>query len=94
MTDKRQILLAFLIPLSLAISLALFGHFFIETICTSTFKYQGKEICLEYHEESLAETGYALLILGLFILSFILPFFLIWRNKQTGENKVEPLLKI
>ena len=93
MNDKKQLLLAFFMPLFRATGSVLFKDFFFETVCTSKFNYQGKEICLEYHEESLVETGYALLTLGLFVLSFILPFFVMWREKQARENKVEPLIK-
>ena len=93
MNDKIHLLLAFFMPLFLATGLVLFKDFLFETVCTSKFNYQGKEICLEYHEESFVETGYVLLTLGLFILSFILPFFVIWREKQAKENKVEALIK-
>jgi hypothetical protein len=88
MTNKKQLLLAFSIPLFLAIGLLLFESFFFESVCTS-FKDREEKVCLEYHNESFAETGYALLVLGLFILSFILPSFVMMRTYQGRLNKLE-----
>ena len=46
MTDKKQILLAFFIPLFLAISLALFGYFFVGSECSDAAEYEGSRVVL------------------------------------------------
>lgn len=94
MNNKSQFLLAFLIPLFLATSLALFAYFFLIPKCVSTFEYQKNRVCDNYHDIFFASEEYALITLGLFILSFILPFFVIWRKSQFRNAKYEPVIKI
>lgn len=94
MTDKTQILLAFLSPLFLAVVFSLFAYFFLQPDCLSSFEYQGKRVCDNYHETFFASGEYALITLGLIILSFILPFFVIWRTRQFRKAKYEPIIKI
>jgi hypothetical protein len=85
----KQILLAFFIPMSLAIGLIMLEKYFFPPVCSSSFVNQGKTFCLEYHDESLVETGYGLLIIGLIIFSFVLPFLVKMRTYQSGLKKLE-----
>ena len=89
MTNKKQILLAFFIPLFLAIVLLLLADSIFPAKCTTTFIKQGKEVCLEYHEESsFTEMAYGLAVVGLFILSIILPSLKIMRTYQGRQNRL------
>ncbi len=89
MSNKKQMLLAFFIPLFLAIGLTLFGYFFLEPECLATFEYQGKTLCAEYRNTFIAEEEYKFFIVGLFILSLILPSFVMMRKYQSRRNKLE-----
>jgi hypothetical protein len=90
MKQTKQILAAFLIPFFLAAGSALLGEYIFPPVCTSSSEIQGEIVCFEFHNESLIETGYGLLILGLFFLSLILPPFLTRRTYQARRNKLEP----
>ena len=89
MTDKKQILIAFLIPFILAVSLSFLGDYILPDGCTSTFELKGKTVCLEYHDETWIETFYGLFILGLFILSLFLPLILFGRAYQRKKVETE-----
>ena len=89
MSDKKQILLAFFIPLSLGIGLILIGYFFVGSECSDSAEYEGRRVCFEYRNASLIEQEYFLLVLGLFILSLVLPSFVTMRTYQGRRNKLE-----
>ena len=89
MSNKKQILLAFFIPLFLAISLTLFGFFFVGSECSDAAEYEGRRVCFEYRNASLIEQEYFLLVLSLFILSLVLPSFVMLRTYQSRRNKLE-----
>jgi len=94
MKQTKQILLAFGIPFFLTVALAFLGDYVFPAVCTSSAVIEGREICFEYHDESLLETGYGLLILGLFILALVLPSFVTMRAYQNRRNKLESTLNI
>jgi hypothetical protein len=89
MNQPKQILLAFLIPFSLVVILVLLEDFFFPPVCTSWGEIQGEKICFEFHDESLIETGYGLLIIGLFMLSLILPPLITLRSYQGRRNQLK-----
>ena len=94
MTDKKQILLAFVIPFFLAVILFVFGYF-LQPDCSYTFVDNGNVICgYENYDVPIASEEYILMIFGLIVLSFILPFFVTWRNHQSRKAKVESIIKI
>ncbi len=89
MIDKKQILLAFFIPLFLAIGLI------IARICIF---YDPNLVYNHYEVVFAIREGYGLplemevlglLIWGMFILSFILPPFVMMRTYQSRRNKLE-----
>ena len=89
MSDKKQILLAFFIPFFLAVGLKLFGQFFLEPECLGYIDNFGKKVCVEYHDSFTAEGEYKLLILGLFVLSLIMPSFVMMRTYQSRRNQLK-----
>jgi hypothetical protein len=89
MKQTKQILLAFLIPLFLAVGLLVariyifYGSNIFDTDAGAVFAlYEGYGAPLE--AEILG-----LLIWGMFILSFILPSFVMMRTYQSRKNKLE-----
>lgn len=90
MSDKKQILLAFFIPLFLAIILGLFGYFFLEPECLGFIENSGTKVCVEYHDTFIAEGEYKFLIFGLCILSLIMPSFAMTRVYQSRRNQLKP----
>lgn len=94
MSDTKQILLAFFIPLILAVSLALVGHFlFFPSDCSSTIEINPQEVCFGYlfddPDPFLAQKEYAAVILGLFVLSLTLPSFITMRAYQSRRNQLK-----
>ena len=90
MTSKKQILLAFFIPLFLAIGLLLFYYSFLQPECSYTFIDNGKVICgYENYDVPIASEECALLILGLFLLSLVLPSFVMMQTYQGRRNQLE-----
>jgi len=89
MSNTKQILIAFLIPLLLAISWAILGFLVFPSRCSSTIEVHGKEVCFEYHEKFLGDEEFALMFLGLIVLSFILPPFVIMRTYQSRRNQLK-----
>ncbi len=100
MSQTKQILLAFLIPFILAVVLESFGRYFFPACRSSYTEIDAIVFCLEYHsvplpvDVSLAEKGYALLILSLFICSLILPPFITLRAYQNKKSEFKSSLII
>ena len=92
MSNKKQILLAFLIPLSLAIGLLFLRIFVFYDPYDFWIACPNGGICYApYEEYSIPEQLeiIGLLIVGLFILAFILPSFVMMRTYQGRRNKLE-----
>lgn len=92
----KQLLLAFFIPITLAIVMFLIGlfafkqpaddgkpHFFSDDIILS--------YCLSCYP--LVAGIYLYFVFGLILLSLILPVFVIWRMKQNRNHKIESIVK-
>jgi hypothetical protein len=86
MSQTKQILLAFLIPFILAVSLTFLTNFLFVPQCPSE-----TEVCFIISDESLSftEVIYKFLIIGLFLTSLILPPFITKRAYQNKRNKLE-----
>jgi len=86
MNQTKQIVLAFLIPFSLAVGLvALRDYFFPLSSCLTT-EVRGEEGCFSYHySSSFTEDAYKFLIISLFLASLILPAFI---TRQAYQSKL------
>lgn len=94
MTSYKKLLLIFLIPFVLAVSLAFLGDYFFPLRCYSFLKILVDLDCLYYSAPSLSESLYRLLVIGLFIIAVILPPLITWREyqKQKTERKSKSLI--
>ncbi len=89
MSDKKQILLAFFIPLILAIGL-LFLRIFVFYDPSLEFRAKAQSISFcEFCAIPLEYEILNLLIVAIFILALILPSFVMMRTYQGRRNKLE-----
>jgi cbb3-type cytochrome oxidase subunit 3 len=85
MSQTKQILLAFLIPFLLAVALWLLrGQFFLIG-CMPSPEFPGRVVC---DTPSTALAMYGLLIIGLFVLSLILPPLITWWALNNKRKKI------
>jgi hypothetical protein len=89
MSQTKQILLAFLIPFILCISLAFLENYFFPK-CFYSAEIQRGTVCIDNYEAfSLIEIAYGFLTIGLFLASLILPPFLTRRAYQSKLSKLK-----
>lgn len=90
MSQTKQILLAFLIPFSLAVGLASLGDYFFPQSCM-TAEINGETVCFSYDERgwSFVEGMYTFLVIGLFLASLILPPFITRRAYQSKRSELK-----
>jgi len=96
MSDKKQILLAFLIPLSMGICLLVLRVYVFYDSSDPWIYCPNDAVCFPQYEP---ETPKQLQIIGLFvgallILSLVLPSFVLMRTNQNQRNKSELKLNI
>ena len=91
MSDKKQILLAFLIPFILAVGLMVLRIFVFYDPYDSWRCLSGGLCAPPYEEYSISKQLeiIGLLIVGLFILALFLPSFVMTRTYQNRKNKLE-----
>jgi hypothetical protein len=85
MSQTKQILLAFLIPFILGVSLAFLGFYIFPLGCFTQTVIRGEIVCIG---ESWIEIVNTLLIWGLFVTSLILPPFLTKRAYQSKRSSL------
>jgi hypothetical protein len=90
MSNKKQILHAFFIPFFLAVGLLVLRIFVFYDQCDPWLSNKGIFQCgLSDYEIPLQLRIIQLSIPGLFVLSFILPSFVMMRMYQNRRNKLE-----
>jgi hypothetical protein len=92
MKQTKQILLAFLIPFLPAVGLALLRDYFFRIGCFPSDEFPGRTVC---DTPSTSFAIYALLIIGLFILSLLLPPVISWwaLNNKRKQLKQKPIIE-
>ena len=91
MNQTKQIVLAFLIPFSLAVGLALFANYFFPHGGCLPAEVRGEVVCFSYHDypqTSFAEDAYTFLMIGLFLAALILPSFITRRTYQSKLGEI------
>ncbi len=92
MSNKKQILLAFFIPLFLAISLLIAKMYILQNLQNASFQSIDKARTIGFCESCYLPLEFdipSLLILALSALSFILPPFVMMRTYQGRRNKLD-----
>ena len=92
MKQTKQILLAFFIPLFLAIGLLIAKIYILQNLRNASFQSIDKARIIGFCESCYVPLEFdipSLLILALFALSFILPPFVMMRTYQGRRNKLE-----